>query len=915
MDRNRCIETVPEYYYCDTNDSIYKKCYNTCKNCSQKGGEENNNCNEWIPNYQFLNDPSFPEKNCYKQCDFYYYLNESNGYSCTETNECPSNFENLIVARDRCIHDCKNDTQNSYTYGKKCLVSCPINIKTYEEEKLCLDECYSNLFEYNNICYIDCPSETSKILMDRNRCIEPVPENYYLDTNDKINKICYDKCKKCNQGGTEINHNCEECIDNYIFLDDILVPSKNCYEICNNLYYFNEAKEYLCITSDECLQQNNKIINEKNKCIDSCKNDNYYMHEYKNKCFHECPANTKLIEEQKLCLDECYPEQFEYNNICYDNCPDGTSKIFIDNRNRCIETVPENYYLDSTDGINKKCYDLCKKCSQEGNENINNCDECINNYIFLNDSLATLKNCYPKCSQLYYFNEHNQYICIESCPSGYDKLILEKNKCIDDCKKDNEYIYEYDNNCLKECPEDKKVDFDEKKCVQLCQENQFEFDDKCYNEVPKGQDDFNPNGNIFVKNTTNFDNLLTNLLSAQHLSEEGSVITIEREDKMVYEITNTKNELELLKNMSNIPNKTIIDLGECENTLRKHYHINESDSLIIVKSEQKSDKAQNKNIDFNVYEPYNRTKLNLSLCDEQPINVLIPLELNEETKQLYEQIKESGYNMFDINDPFYQDICTPFDSEDGTDISLADRINYIYNNDNVKCQPNCKLSLYSVEMHYLNCSCSANSNNDNENFERKEKFTAKKIYESFYEVLKYSNYDIIKCADIIFDVKVVTKNIGSILVISYFACYFTCLIFYIIKGISPLKKKLKNEIKKNNIQLKPNIKNLLFPPIRRSETKKLVLRADIQKNKRRTLENQRKINKSKTTKFDVNIMVYSKAGSCKDMLDSSPKREISGSKLKDKLKHNKKDTKIKEKVKIQKKKHMMKTKKFIVILN
>ena len=43
-------------------------------------------------------------------------------------------------------------------------------------------------------------------------------------------------------------------------------------------------------------------------------------------------------------------------------------------------------------------------------------------------------------------------------------------------------------------------------------------------------------------------------------------------------------------------------------------------------------------------------------------------------------------------------------------------------------------------------------------------------------------------------------------------------------------------------------------------------------------------------------MVYSKAGSCKDMLDSSPKGEISGSKLKDKLKHNKKDTKIKEKV-------------------
>ena len=35
--------------------------------------------------------------------------------------------------------------------------------------------------------------------MDRNRCIEPVPENYYLDSTDDIYKICYDKCKKCNK--------------------------------------------------------------------------------------------------------------------------------------------------------------------------------------------------------------------------------------------------------------------------------------------------------------------------------------------------------------------------------------------------------------------------------------------------------------------------------------------------------------------------------------------------------------------------------------------------------------------------------------------------------------------------------------------------------------------------------------------
>ena len=66
--------------------------------------------------------------------------------------------------------------------------------------------------------------------------------------------------------------------------------------------------------------------------------------------------------------------------------------------------------------------------------------------------------------------------------------------------------------------------------------------------------------------------------------------------------------------------------------------------------------------------------------------------------------------MFNINDPFYQDICTAFDSSNGTDILLTDRINYIYNNDDTQCQSNCRFSYYSIESQYLNCSCSTNEN-------------------------------------------------------------------------------------------------------------------------------------------------------------------------------------------------------------
>ena len=64
--------------------------------------------------------------------------------------------------------------------------------------------------------------------------------------------------------------------------------------------------------------------------------------------------------------------------------------------------------------------------------------------------------------------------------------------------------------------------------------------------------------------------------------------------------------------------------------------------------------------------------------------------------------------MFNINDKFYQDICTPYKTEVNTDISLTDRKDYIYNNDDTQCQPNCYFSGYSIESEYMSCECSVN---------------------------------------------------------------------------------------------------------------------------------------------------------------------------------------------------------------
>ena len=630
-----------------------------------------------------------------------------------------------------------------------------------------------------------------------------------------------------------------------------VVSMSHMFYNCNSLVFLN-LKSFL----KDSLTNIENIFSELSDDIKFCINDvttrNYLFSSYSGKnsiCGDNCfnIENPKIDMTTKQCLNDCSESEdnkYEYFNGCYNKCPQGTllDDFHCSNNeckgkpdsDTCKDETPVGYYYDTNDQIYKKCYEKCNYCNGEGTEANNNCIECKDNLILLNDNF-NIKNCFLDCPHYYYFDELNVHHCTENneCPAEYSKLIEEKGLCIY-----QELIQTTNNLISTEMSEVNTFNLDQYGCIR------DPLTMTCSMEETKDNNEI-------------YDVLVNNILSTYD-GGNGKSIVLEGHNNTVFQITNTKNELELLlnNNISDNYSLSIIDLSECEKKLKEEYHIAEEDSLIFIKQEKLTDKETEKNIQYECYEPYNKTKLNLSICSGININLYVPLSLSEETKNMAEQIKELGYNMFDINDKFYQDICSPYKSSVDSDVLLTDRIDYIYNNEDSQCQGNCEFTNYALNSRYINCTCPSELDTSNEEEKEKiDKFEAKSVYEMFYNVLKYSNYEVFKCYKLVFSKKVLTKNLGSIIILILFILYLACLLLYIIKGINPLKNIAGEFILEKEEKI-----NLFFPPTR---TKKSVIINSTNEESKKKLSKYRNKktknkNKERNTKAQNEIVIFDK---------------------------------------------------------
>ena len=232
------------------------------------------------------------------------------------------------------------------------------------------------------------------------------------------------------------------------------------------------------------------------------------------------------------------------------------------------------------------------------------------------------------------------------------------------------YRYEYNNKCYQQCPND-----------TYCNNNLNNYICYDYNETKEGiidndistfkEDMFNGEMDDILENVTNGNN----------------VYLIKVGDSTFLSLLTTEQ-----KNNSN-PNMSTIDLGECENDLKRIYNINKT--LLMLKLDNFQNDSLIPIIVYEVYHPITKELLNLSLCiNNSNIKISNPVTIDE-----------SSLFKYDPNDEFYKSNCVPYTTESGTDIIVKDRQKEFGEKNLSLCENNCEYMGYNSDDKQSYCYC------------------------------------------------------------------------------------------------------------------------------------------------------------------------------------------------------------------
>ena len=477
---------------------------------------------------------------------------------------------------------------------------------------------------------------------------------------------------------------------------------------------------------------------------------------------------VKVKCSMEKCL-ECSEESLSHNLCLTCNEALGYKKVnytlvltdFVD----CLKKEDpklKKFYYNETKNEYRPCYKTCKKCLIGGNPEVQNCLECETNYMFRPGD-----NPYNNCvanSEYYYINSYNQYKPLKSlnCPEEAKYLVEEKNYCIYDCRKDKEYKYLYNGQCWKNCPSNTKNN------SFICTENpnqSYLATIKLHtkgnltdvsNYVQTYKDEFNYTNN----HATLYENDFYNIL-------------LYKNPNIIYDFS-----LKMSK----------VDFKDCYDKVKNAYGIQED--LIITVVDTKNTKSPSSSYAF--FHPKSGIKLDAeNICKDEVIvvkeNLTSILNENDTKYELQSSLTGQGINIFDVNDPFYTDLCFDFKNPKKRDIPLSDRIKNVFPNITL-CNDGCQMDGINLEDMTATCNCKFNDITNNEMI--KDNAVLDSMVGEIFDLINSSNIFVVKCYKYIF--KYFKNSISGILTTSIIALNLILTYIFFAKQFFKISEYIKS---------------------------------------------------------------------------------------------------------------------------
>ena len=341
------------------------------------------------------------------------------------------------------------------------------------------------------------------------------------------------------------------------------------------------------------------------------------------------------------------------------------------------------------------------------------------------------------------------------------------------------------------------------------------------------------------------------------------------DEKMTVTLTTTQNQ----KNNTN-NNITIIDLGECEDLLRKEYNISDDELLYMKKIDVIQEGMKIPKVEYDVYSKLNGNilvKLNLTVCQNSKISLSVPVQISESLDKLN---SSSGY---------YNDICYAATSDSGTYISLKDRKKEFIEENKTVCQDDCDFSEYDYNTKKAKYSCKVKESSPISLADMKINKT--KLYENFIDIKNIANIKLMVCYKELLTLRGIKNNIACFIIAPIIIFHITIIILFYDKFQSKITNKIKSiSFGINNWDL---VKADEKKKEKEKKMKKLLLKKKSKKSKQikinnmniKNINNEKEEKKVETIKL-LNPIDYYFFTEILNKKDNPPKKKSRAKKLK-----------------------------------